>query len=365
MRDPRPLAPTRHLRPVVGPAHPALEGLPIRWDAREVDDLIRHFFASPFGMAQCDDERHRLLADIIDVALRVAGDPTHWDDTLVTAVLVAEMPHQPQIPGRDRHQVPDLLRGFIGFCVAERGLDAGDADGALGMVAHWSAGWNQPSMLSFDPWSAERRVLDELRVEIGTLERLWSLDTDPLLDEPFDVSAVAPAATDAFDEVLTLIDDACAVLADPEVRIAARRLTARVAAGDAAVLVDQPDRAVSAAVLVWVVARANAAFGPGRARVMDLMGHLGLRQASPAGWARPYLRAAGLREHGHSNRVTLGPELLTSSYRRSIIEQRDHCQRVLGDDASPPAVLQIAHEAGGDPRAPSTSQRAPAPRRAR
>lgn len=365
MRDPRPSAPPRRLRPVAGPPRAVLGELPILWDPREVDDLISQFFASPFGMAQCDHERQQLLTEIVDVALRVAGDPTRWDGPLVTAVLVAEMPHQPHIPGRDRRQVPDLLRGFIGFCAAERGLDADHADDALGMVAHWSEDWSRPAMLTFDPWSAERRVLDELRVEIGTVERLWSLDTDPLPDEPFDGSAVAPAAADAVDKVLTLIDDACAVLTDPEVRIAARHLTARVTAGDAAVLVDQPDRAVSAAVLVWLVARANGAFGSGRARVMDLMDHLGLRQASPAGWARSYLRAAGLREHGHSRRLTLGPELLTSTHRRSIIELRDHCQRVISDGAGPPDVLQIAYGASGDPRAPSTGQRAPAPRRAR
>jgi hypothetical protein len=333
MRDPHPSVPPRHLRPVAGWPPSAQEELPASWDSRAVDDLIGQFFASPFGMAQCDDERHHLLTEIVDVVLRVAGDPTRWDGSLVTAVLVAEMPHQPHIPGRDRRQVPDLLRGFIGFCVAERGLDADDADAARRMVARWSEDWSQPEWWAFDPWSAERRGLDELRVEIGTLERLWSLDAVPLVDARFDRSALTPVAAAAVDDVLRLIDGACAVLADPEVRIAARRLTARVAAGDAAVLVDQPDRAVSAAVLTWLVGRGNGAFGRGRARVMDLMAQLGLRQASPAGWAKPYLRAAGLREHGHRGRVTLGPELLTSTHRQSIIELRDHCQRVIGETA--------------------------------
>lgn len=329
MRDPRPSAPPRHLRPVPGRPSAALDP-PIPWDRRDVADLISQFFASPYGMAQRDHDRHELLTEIVDVVLRVAGDPTRWDGGLVTAVLVAEMPHQPHIPGCDRRQVPDLLRGFIGFCAAERGLDALDAADALGMIAHWSEDWNRPDVLTFDPWAAERRQLDELRVEIGTVEQLWSLDADPLPDEPFDGSTLAPDAAKAVHEVLTLIDDACTVLPDPEVRIAARRLTARVTAGDAAVVMDQPNRAVSAAVLVWVVARGNGAFGPGRARVMDLMGQLGLRQASPAGWAKPYLRAAGLREHGHRGRPTLGPELLTSTHRRSVIELRDHCQRVIG-----------------------------------
>lgn len=364
MRDPRPSAHARRLHPVTGPPGAALGKLSIHWGPRAIDGLIRQFFASPFGMAQHDHERHELLTEVVDVALRVAGDPTRWDGPLVTAVLVAEMPHQARVPGRDRRQLPDLLRGFVSFCAAERGLDAEAADDALGMVSHWSADWNEPDPVVVDPWSAERRVLDELRVEIGTVQQLWSLDAQPLPDEPFDRSAVAPAAAGAVDEVLTLIDDACSELVDPELRIAARRLTARVAAGDAAALVDQPNRAVSAAVLVWLVARGNGAFGHGRARVMDLMAHLGLRQASPAGWAKPYLRAAGLREHGRRGRVTLGPELLTSDYRRSIIELRDHCQRVIGDVRDPSDVLQIAHDASGDPGAPAAGQRAPAPRRA-
>lgn len=365
MRDPRASAPPRHLHPVSGRLR-AADDLPIHWDSREVDDLIREFFASPFGMAQCDEERHELLAEVVDVALRVAGDPTRWDGPLVTALLIAEMPHQPHIPGCDRRQLPDLLRGFIGFCAAEHGLAAHDADEALGMVAHWSEDWSRPDVASFDPWSAERRALDQLRVEIGTVERLWSLDTEPLEDEPYDGSTVAPAAASAVDEVLTLIDTACAVLTDPELRIAARRLTARVVAGDATVLVDQPNRAVSAAVLVWLVARGNDAFGAGRARVMHLMSQLGLLQASPGGWAKPYLRAAELREYGHSRLVTLGPELLTSTHRRSVIQLRDHCQRVIGNgDGDPRDVLQIAHAASGDPGAPSTGQRAPAPGGAR
>jgi hypothetical protein len=64
---------------------------------------------------------------------------------------------------------------------------------------------------------------------------------------------------------------------------------------------------------------------------MDLMHGLGLPQPSPAQWARPYMRAAGLRSHGHRNAATVGPELLTSAYRRSVVELRDHCERVVGD----------------------------------
>lgn len=367
MFDPCPPARPRHLHPVTGAPRP-VRTEPIRWSSSEVHALIRRFFASPFGMAQSDQERHDLLGEIVEVAVRVGGDPTRWDDRLVTAVLVAEMPHQPHLAGRDRRRVPDLLRGFIGFCAAEQGLDgddAHDAHDALAMVAHWSEGWNQQEIPAFDPWVAERRVLDELRVEVGTIELLWSLDTHPLPDEPFDERAVPRAAMAAFDEVLTLVDGARAVLVDPEVCIAARRLTARVAVGDATVVVRQPNRAVSAAVLVWLAARGNDAFGAGRARVRDLMGHLGLPQASPAGWATPYVRAAGLRAYGPRQRLTLGPELLTSTYRRSIIERRDHCQRVIGDDDRRSDVLQIAHAAGGDPGAPSTGQRAAPPRRAR
>lgn len=362
MPNPRPSAHVRHLRPIAHLPAPALRDEPTWWDRRAVDELVREFFASPFGMAQDDHERHELLGEVIEVALRVAGDPTRWDGGLVTALLVAELPHQPHIPGRDRRQVPDLLRGFIGFCAAERGLAEIDAHDALGMVDHWSEGWSSSPIDSFDPWSRERRMLDELRVEIGTVRELWSLDTDPLSDEPFDRCALGAAAADAVDEVLVLIDDACTGLTDPEVRIAARRLSARVAAADPAVLVAQPNRAISAAVLIWIVARANGAFGPGRARVMDLMHDLGLPQPSPAQWARPYLRAAGLRPHGHRNAVTVGPDLLTSTYRRSVIELRDHCQRVIGDGATGTDVLQVAHTAGGDPRAPSAGQRAPAPR---
>lgn len=362
MRDPRP---PRHLQPLEGGQRPAVVERPLHWSRREIEALIHQFFASPFGMAQRDHDRHELLVQIVDVALRISGDPTRWDGRLVTAVLVAELPHQPQVPGGDRRQVPDLLRGFVGFCAAIRDLDEHDADEAIAMVAHWSDDWNRSPLLTFDPWSAERRALDELRVEVGTVERLWSLDTNPLPDEPFDGRALAPDAADAVAEVLALIDHGCTVLTDPELRHAARRLTARVATADAAVLVDQPSRAVSAAVLVWLVARANGAFGPGRSRVGDLMGHLGLRQGSPAGWARAYLRAAGLREHGGRGRLTLGPELLTSAYRRSIIEQRDHCQRVIGEDDGLHDVLQIAHDAGRDSGAPTTGERAPAPRRAR
>lgn len=268
-----------------------------------------------------------------------------------------------------RHLHPIAGPGEVALQLAgdptKHGLDADAADDAFGMIAHWSAGWEGSATNIFDPWSTERRVLDELRVEVGTTQELWSLDTHPLPDEPFDRSVVPPAATEAVDEVLSHIDAVGAVLGDPELTTAARRLTARVVAGDPAVFVDQADRAVAAAVLVWLVGRANNAFGRGRARVMDVMACLGLRQASPAGWATPYLRAAGLRHHGHRGRITLGPDLLTSRHRQEIIELRDHCQRVIGDPPPAPDVLQIAHGTGRDPGAPAAGQRAPAPRRAR
>lgn len=336
----------------------------MRWNPSEVDQLVHQFFASPFGMAQHDHDRRELLAEVLENLLRTTGDPTRWDGPIVTSLLIAEMPHQPHLPGRDRRQLPDLLRGFIGFCMAEWDLCPDDADDALAMVTHWSEDWNRPALPRFDPWSTERRVLDQLRVEVGTAELLRSLDVVPLTDEPVDASALAPEASQAVDDVLRLIDRACGLWADPEVRIAARRLAARVANGDAAVLADQPNRAASAAVLVWLVARGSGCFGPRRARVKDLMATLGLAQASPSSWAAPYLRAAGLRSYGHRHQVTLGPELLTSAHRRSIIERRDHCQRVIGT-TSGPDVLQIAHDSSGDPRAPAARQRAHPPGGAR
>lgn len=296
------------------------------WSRAEQDQLVDAFFASPYGRALRDAHRRRLLDGIVEGILDTDGDPMRWSPVTVELLMVDELRHDPDLAADDLRQVPDLLRAFIGYCHAERGVPAALTDETIDAVDRWRTHL-QHAIDDLDdrwdePWSYEAMLLDDLRRAVGSELALRTLDAEPLPDEPFAWDTVPLDGHDRLQEVLHLVDATCETLFDIELRTAARRLVARVALGDPRVLSrGRPETA--AAALVWIVATANDAFTRHGLLVKDYMTHLGLGSGTPSQRADTFLRAAGIEAHRYP-RLGLGdPSLLVSAHRRSIIESRD------------------------------------------
>jgi len=86
-------------------------------------------------------------------------------------------------------------------------------------------------------------LFESLVGQAGGWEELWSLDAEPLPDEPFDWSAVEPVDRPFVGEVLRLAEECCHALLDAEYRTIARRLLARIAAHDPRPLRRSPNAA--------------------------------------------------------------------------------------------------------------------------
>ena len=156
--------------------------------------------------------------------------------------------------------------------------------------------------------------------------RSWTLDTEPLPDEPFDWSAVDPADRAFVEEVLALSDGWWDATLGVEYRTVARRLLARVAARDPRPFRRSPHAHRCAASLVWLAGDVNGGFfWRGRRSSAWVWKWFGVGNCADRG--RSLGRAAGF-DHWYASPVSgwaVGePSLLTSQYREVVIRDREH-----------------------------------------
>ena len=95
------------------------------WSERDRQELADRFFASPFG-APLDDADHRGLLDSVIWfgADYGPGDPMRWSPVAVEIILEDWIPRKIVADAAYLSKAPDLLRAFIRFCHAERGIRA-------------------------------------------------------------------------------------------------------------------------------------------------------------------------------------------------------------------------------------------------
>jgi len=326
------------------------------WDEAAREALTARFLASPFA-GDLDDDHVQLFDQVLWFACDYGpGDPLRWSPTAVELLLVDWIPRKIVADEAYLSKAPSLLRAFIRFCHAERGIRPSLTDQTLAAVDANEADY-QRSIRSPRPqgpaallaamglvdadgsWTAEEEpldyrelMLDSLRRAVGGEVALDRLDDAPLPDEAFSWAGIADEAVDAVRAVLGLCDRCCDELLDAEYRTACRRLLSKVAVGDPAVLSrGRPDTA--AAAVCWIVGKANDAFTPsgGGLRVKDLMAHFGLQQGGVSQRATTMLRAGGY-DTDHYRGVDLGSAgLLVASRRRSILQRRDRFRALLAD----------------------------------
>jgi hypothetical protein len=325
------------------------------WSEGDQQQLADRFFASPYG-APLDDADHRgLLESLIWFGADYGpGDPLRWSTVAVEIILVDWIPRKIVADAPYLAKAPDLLRAFVRFCHAERGIRSDLTLETLAAIDTYEPEYQRTirsprpqgpmallaAMGAVDPdgpWDMGELDLDDLgdhrsfmvellREAAGGDEALAELDDEPLPDEDFDWTGIPDDVRDKVGEVLTLCDRCCDELLDVEHRTACRRLLARVAAGDPAVFRRKASSATAAAAICWIVGKDNDLFSPsgGRMLVKDLMAHFGLAQGGVSQRAETLMKAAGFDPLLRRWDLRLGsPELLVSRRRRRLIEMRD------------------------------------------
>ena len=306
------------------------------WGDKDRQQLIDRFFASSFG-APLDDADHRSLLDSVVWfgAGYGPGDPLRWSPVAVEIILDDWIPRKLVADADYLSNAPDLLRAFVRFCHAERGIRAELTSETLTAIDRYEPEYQRtirsrrpegpadPTEWMRDHGTFMRKLLVEAA---GGDEALHTLDDVPLPDEEFDWTGIPDDVHAKVAEVVALCDRCCDEVLDVEYRTACRRLLARVAAGDPAVFRRKARSSTAAAAVCWIVGKDNDLFSPlgGRMLVKDLLAHFGLEQGGVSQRANTMLKAAGYDPSAHLWDIRLGsPELLVSARRRRLIELRD------------------------------------------
>jgi hypothetical protein len=321
-----------------------------KWTKAAKKKLASRFFGSEFGRP-LDDAEHR---DLLDQFLWFGtdygpGDPQRWSLVAVEILLADWIPRKIVADPEHLSKAPALLRAFIRFCHAERGIRPALTDETLAAVDQWEPEYQRvirsprpqgPMALlaamgalgDEEPWQDQpfapgKYLLDGLADEVGGADVLDSLDDTPLPDEEFCWDAVPGDVRDRLGQVVAACDRCCDDLFGAEYRTACRRLLARAAPGLSGLLVGQAKPDAIAAAACWVIGKGNHRFGQqvGELRIKDLMSYFSLGQSTVSERGYQIMRAAGIQPATAYPELRLGsPGLLVSARRRRIIEIRDH-----------------------------------------
>lgn len=314
------------------------------WSDADRNELTERFFASGAG-EPLDDADHRGLLDSIlwfgcDYG---PGDPLRWSPTAVEILLVSWIPRKIVADVAYLSKAPEVLRAFITFCHAERGIPAHLTGQTLHAVDRWAPEYQAtirsprpqgPAALlaamgvldgedEDEPWDREPTALGFLERAVGGPDALEVLDDDALPDEPFDWTDIADDVRDRVGDVLSLIDRCCDELLDVEYRTACRRVLARVAVTGPRVFRRRGRSETTAAAICWAVCRVNDTFDQRRGGFTQkrLLAHFGQQGGSVSQRAATLLDAGGFPRHSY-DWVLGSPYYLVSARRRTILDRR-------------------------------------------
>jgi hypothetical protein len=324
-----------------------------KWTKAAKKRLASRFFGSEFGRPLDDAEHRHLLDELLWFGTDYGpGDPQRWSPVAVEMLLADWIPRKIVADPGYLSKAPALLRAFIRFCHADRGIRPALTDETLAAVDQWEPEYQRvirsprpqgPMALlaamgalgDEEPWldeSVEQPLLDGLAEEVGGADVLDSLGDTPLPDEEFDWDKVPDDVRDRLGQVVAACDRCCDDLLGAEYRTACRRLLARAAPGLSGMLGGQAKPEAIAAAACWVIGKGNQRFGQqlGELRIKDLMSYFSLGQSSVSERGYQIMRAAGIQPASAYPQVRLGsPGLLVSARRRRIIEIRDHLRASL------------------------------------
>ncbi len=321
------------------------------WPKRARRDLAARFLASPHVPSPPDPDHRDLVEHLIWFGCEYGpGDPLRWSPVAVEILLGDWIPRKIVADVGFLAKAPTVLRAFVRFCDAQRQMRPALTTETLAAIDRWepdyqatirSPGPRGPAALlaamgALDPdgpWAMpglpstyEDVVRDTLRRAVGGADALVALDDEPLPDEPFAWQGIPDDIRAPVADVLALVDRCCDEMLDAEYRTASRRFLARAATGDPAAFRRRARADTAAAAVCWIVGKANDLFRPtgGGRRVKDLTTYFGLPPSAASQRAHGLLLAAGMGGGYAYGQILLGsPDLLVSSRRRRIIQQRD------------------------------------------
>jgi hypothetical protein len=311
------------------------------WSDAELADLIERFLTAPQGRAFDDPDHRGLLESLLWFGSGYGtGDPMRWSPVTVEILLLDWMPRKivAEVPYLDL--LPDLLRAFVRFCHAERGIRDVHTAATLEAVDVLEPEYRQlirsyrpqgpAALLALDDGvvadlSPRNWGLGRLAELVGGPEALDTLSTAPLPDDPLDLDTLPEDVRPRVGEICALVDAGCEDLFDGgtavELRTACRRLLGRAAAAEPAVFRRRARSDISAATVIWLVGRANDLVGPGALAVKDLAAHFGTTSGAFSQRGRVYLDALGVPPWSGPH---LGsPDYLVGARRAAIVEARD------------------------------------------
>ena len=324
-----------------------------KWTKAAKKKLASRFFGSEFGRPLDDAEHRHLLDEVLWFGTDYGpGDPQRWSPVAVEMLLADWIPRKIVADPGYLSKAPALLRAFIRFCHADRGIRPALTEETLAAVDQWEPEYQRvirsprpqgPMALlaamgalgDEEPWLDEpfqQPLLDGLADEVGGTDVLDSLDDTPLPDEEFDWDKVPDDVRDRLGQVVAACDRCCDDLLGAEYRTACRRLLARAAPGLSGMLGGQAKPEAIAAAACWVIGKGNHRFGQqaGELRIKDLMSYFSLGQSTVSERGYQIMRAAGIQPATAYPELRLGsPDLLVSARRRRIIEIRDHLRASL------------------------------------
>ncbi len=331
------------------------------WSEAAQRKLTKRFFSSPEGSALDDRDHRQLFESVLWFGTGYGpGDPMRWSPVNVEMLLADWIPRKVVADAEFLSKAPELLRAFVRFCHAERGIRIGLTSETLKSIDRWEPEYQRiirsprpqgPAAILAamgvldpdEPWDYDQDDEEDddlyddefdyelvmrhlLEDAVGGAKALDALDASPLPDEEFEWSQVADDVRGRVGEVLSICDRCCDDLLNVEYRTVCRRLLARVATGDPEIFRRRGSSDTAAAALCYVVGKANDLFsssGKGM-YVKDLMESFGVTQGNISQRADTLAKAAGVPRHnGYGDYFLASPALLVSTRRRRIMQIRD------------------------------------------
>jgi hypothetical protein len=283
------------------------------------------------------------------------GDPLRWSPVSVEILLTDFLHRKAILPDATMRLGPEVLRGFVRFAHAERGirhqltvdtlaaLDR-DAETYLQLIDDGSPGQGGNASImqqllaqglpeealgfTFDehgmPSLLDTGIRPSLIHDVGGEEALASLTTEPLPDEPLNLSRLPEDVRERVARIAERLDACCDELFDVEHRTACRRILADVAAGDPVIFRRRSRDDTTAAAIAWLIGKANDSIASPHSDLTAkaLLAWFGVT-GSVSQRTNPMLRAIDAPASGGGT-VHLGsPRYLVSTKREQIADLRE------------------------------------------